>query len=1311
MPNLVDVTIRGDDETGPAFASVAARAAVLKRQLADVGKISVGLDMSRLGTDLIGLRSKIQALGIADLADVNVQPGRIVSQLQFLKRSIEQQKISDLLDVNINQSSLAAQLASLKGLSDTLLINPSLNKAALTASLAAIKGVSASIPVTFDVSKVPNLPVLGPTQDISEKFQIIGVQQAEAQLVALKAITDSLNTNFASLTSSTDRLNAGLDALAAAAGAAAGSGGSSNGSGGVAALSAAAAAGGRAIGGWGGILGGTIGLIQTWHVVLDLAIESLVAIGASAAAAAVGIAAMAPAAQDIYTHLQAVNAVNAALGSSIPPLTGKFQELSQAMAPQTIEAFGGALNLINGQTGVFAKTAGEVVTLFDDWIAKLDIWEKSQSNAGGLLQAGIGFLTQFGSIIAKIGLALDNLIVKDPGTAHFLLDILNAAAGLLDLVTKLPAPILETALAIHGWYVYGGAALGVLSKLPGPIGAIGNALNGISHGQLLLLAAFAAGAFELARAWDTAAPSVTKDIRSTVDALNQLPASQAIPQAVADIGHFNQAIQSLSLDSVEKQLQSWGSTFQSLGDRWTAVGHDFEDIWNQLTRTGGSLVGIFKDFGNAIDLVIGRGDQAQIAMVQMAHDTAAYQTAIDQLLGSQKNEFTVLGQLMQGTLAGGAATHNFTDAIALMDLAGVRANDSLAVMRQKIDNLVTGYQNMSVSGGMLAGAVNAVTLASEIQSSKVSQLTQAYTAWFSLISSGVSGLDSFASSLSTLDGTLKLGTTNLGGLTAAQITAQQQFTATASAAQTQFNSLTQLASAAGLGQKGTDMLTQAMKDYIAILIPASQGNDALRQQLIGLAQEVNPNITSFQQLTTWVGNVHQPMQNLDSITTTLTKDAGNLTADIQNLSTALGQTLTDAMAQAAVAATGGDQKMAALATTILATGADSNKTQQDALALAEQLVQLTGSTKNAHDEFVTFVEGALHLTQTQAETLWKQTLPGLQGFIDSMHGKNIDVNLSTSGSGEIIITGTGITTRTINTSSGQVSAVGGHTALGGYITGGIQGQDSVPILAMPGEVVVPTNMVNAGAVDHLRGRIPGFSAGGVVDPINGAVNTLGTTEAQFGSDATFAFAQAAEVAAQAAAQAAAAKAAAAATSASAATVSGSFAANQALGKSMAASRGWTGTLWNDVNSVEMAEAGWNPNAKNPSSNAYGIAQFINGPSEYYQYGGNPNTVAGQITGFYNYMQQRYSGPAGAWAHESAYHWYDNGGWLQPGPNFMWNGTGAPEHLTPAGGNSQCITLEVVSGGNSEFEQFMLMSIRNWVRIKGGGDVQKTFGRS
>jgi hypothetical protein len=71
------------------------------------------------------------------------------------------------------------------------------------------------------------------------------------------------------------------------------------------------------------------------------------------------------------------------------------------------------------------------------------------------------------------------------------------------------------------------------------------------------------------------------------------------------------------------------------------------------------------------------------------------------------------------------------------------------------------------------------------------------------------------------------------------------------------------------------------------------------------------------------------------------------------------------------------------------------------------------------------------------------------------------------------------------------------------------------------------------------------------------------------------------------------------------------------------------------------------NARNPSSGAYGLAQFIQGPSEYYKYGGNPNTAVGQLTAMMNYIAKTYENPNNAWAHEIAYNWYAKGG-LIPG---------------------------------------------------------------
>jgi hypothetical protein len=73
--------------------------------------------------------------------------------------------------------------------------------------------------------------------------------------------------------------------------------------------------------------------------------------------------------------------------------------------------------------------------------------------------------------------------------------------------------------------------------------------------------------------------------------------------------------------------------------------------------------------------------------------------------------------------------------------------------------------------------------------------------------------------------------------------------------------------------------------------------------------------------------------------------------------------------------------------------------------------------------------------------------------------------------------------------------------------------------------------------------------------------------------------------------------------------------------------------------------------------------------------------------------------------------FDRGGTLAPGANLVFNQTGKPEHLTPDSSvQPVTVVLEVASSGN-EFDKFMLAWVREHVRVKGGGNVQRAFGRS
>jgi hypothetical protein len=115
---------------------------------------------------------------------------------------------------------------------------------------------------------------------------------------------------------------------------------------------------------------------------------------------------------------------------------------------------------------------------------------------------------------------------------------------------------------------------------------------------------------------------------------------------------------------------------------------------------------------------------------------------------------------------------------------------------------------------------------------------------------------------------------------------------------------------------------------------------------------------------------------------------------------------------------------------------------------------------------------------------------------------------------------------------------------------------------------------------------------------------------------------------------------------------------QAL-QAAAASHGWgSGTQWQALQSLEMGEAGFHPNARNPDSGAYGLAQALghgNGAtagSAADEYGGfgltdaqaqaaNSGDAGAQAVWMCNYIAAIYGTPADAyktWLSRSP-HWY------------------------------------------------------------------------
>jgi hypothetical protein len=271
-----------------------------------------------------------------------------------------------------------------------------------------------------------------------------------------------------------------------------------------------------------------------------------------------------------------------------------------------------------------------------------------------------------------------------------------------------------------------------------------------------------------------------------------------------------------------------------------------------------------------------------------------------------------------------------------------------------------------------------------------------------------------------------------------------------------------------------------------------------------------------------------------------------------------------------------------------------------------------------------------------------------------------------------------------------IAAAGGHggdqrllggAAAGAFVTGGVPGRDSVLARVMPGELIVPTPMVSSGAVDHLRGRIPGFAAGGLVGSYSGAVGGLGP----WLTADTDAFAKILEGATAKAASAGLA----AAAAQSAGGVGGGVSRWAGTALQALALLGQPASDLGTVLSQMSTESGGNPLAVNLSdSNAaagtpsVGLMQVIGptfaanagpfGGTGPFAYGTSENPLANIFAGLH-YAIGRYGDPGwtGVLGHG---HGYDSGGWLPPGTTMAVNKTGRSERVVSPAQNDQIVSV-------------------------------------
>lgn len=107
--------------------------------------------------------------------------------------------------------------------------------------------------------------------------------------------------------------------------------------------------------------------------------------------------------------------------------------------------------------------------------------------------------------------------------------------------------------------------------------------------------------------------------------------------------------------------------------------------------------------------------------------------------------------------------------------------------------------------------------------------------------------------------------------------------------------------------------------------------------------------------------------------------------------------------------------------------------------------------------------------------------------------------------------------------------------------------------------------------------------------------------------------------------------------------------------------GWrAGQPWTDTDYIIGKESSWNPAARNPSSGAFGLPQFLGATKDKYLPSESTDpTVQGKA--YDAYVGDRYGDPMKARAHWDANHWYDSGG-IAGGIGQMVKNTLKPERV-------------------------------------------------
>ena len=820
---------------------------------------------------------------------------------------------------------------------------------------------------------------------------------------------------------------------------------------------------------WGGLLDGLLPKMLTqvgaWHVWGDAIIEVVAVWSGAAIALGAWGAAASDAITTVQRHFTDLHTVADAMNQAIPPMTDNMENLHKAVQPQVFQLLGDALTVVKAKGGALNTVIMQTGQVLDQLGARaaLAIQGSKLTEFTTNAVTDVRLLgTAFGNLFGIIG----NLIRMNQGWATVLLQVGTAFLGLLEHVTALIIPLGQLLVLGHGFVLWVGLAVTAALKLGSILIGWGAAIAGAVTDFIGLIGAIR----------DYIAVFGVLEALSLVDPLAWVAlAAGAIAALVVVLGSSKSAVQQWG-DTVVAAAQKASTVTGALAVLQTGVAESAvkvasaqKQLNTAMSQSGAVVTGSMSRFQGYSGAV--RGAQAAVSDATQVHTQLS-------------SELT----LVNGRVGSLAKTYGGTsNAIGLLNQAGItntqimdKSAGTWALIQQQVAATAAGFAAMGTQAGVAGNNMQVLDSQATDMYQAIQKVNSGWSTFTANMTGTQSSFDTFAQGLNTMASNASTFTNRLGEITLTGRTAKVAIDsltpagiALNSAFTQQVGNLNSMIASWRTANVSQDQFKAGIGASIAPLEQYAKGSQEATAQLVGMAEQAgDQGPVSLQALNKFLGITSGQLHNTAGDLATMKAVANQATIQTALLTTAMqaqgnyiASQLIGDINQAILKYDGVAAAATAYGNAVAQSGRDSDAAHQARQTLVNDLV---ASGKAAGDS---------------------------TGQIAAMIAKVLGIPAKVAM--QLIMTGTGSFSIQGAVTSGKAVAgittgipAGIAAASGAYINVG-SGPRSDDVLAAVsrGEVIVPTHMVNAGAVDHLRGKIPGFAGGGLVLAGNTSVLT------------------------------------------------------------------------------------------------------------------------------------------------------------------------------------------------------------------------------